>query len=580
MLAERAPDLPTRQQTMREAIAWSYALLSSQEQWTLRQLGVCANGFSLQAAEAICGRDGHAPHVLDDLTTLVAHSLIHRVERADGSSCIIMLETIREYALEQLDVHHERERAVQAHSAYFCSLVESITAPTQAGGHGSFDLSVLDDDYANLQTALGWAIDHHDIALGERLVAGMWRYWYTRGLLTEGRRWAEALLELVGDTDQRWMHESPSLAAANNQAGRDDHFSAAEQPCSGDTRSRSASFAAALNGAGMLAFRQGDHNAAIMLLRRSLALHRWRDDKRGIAAVLNNLGIVAADQGLNAEARTFHEESLAIKRELGNAHDIAVSLNNLGCVARAQGHYAQAMAFFAENLTIQRTLGDIYRIAHALGNLGTQAYVQGDYEQAQEYYLDCLALQERIGDRQGIALTTLNLGEVARARGALDEALTQGHMALSMFRVLGEPMRTVSALSLLASARYALGDLPSAGDFLREILDVSRTLTTHRTLHQWAIVLAGLARDGGQHSIAVQFLTAAKSRRKAQGARWTSSEQQEYETSLEYSRNHMNVSAFREAQDAASVWSWQDLLNNAREYLGRYDKFSHEEADA
>lgn len=571
ILAEHAPDLPSRHQTMRDTIAWSYVLLTSREQWTFRQLGVCANGCSLHAAEAICGREGNAPHVLDDLTTLVAHSLIHRGERAHGNSYITMLEAIHEYALEQLDSHGERDAAAQAHSAYFCSFLESIVAGTESGGHGAFDLKVLDDDYANLQAALGWAIDRHDVAMGERLVAGMWRYWYMRGFLTEGRRWAESLLEMVGDTDQRWMNERFPLAASQGTSGTEEG-SSIERHQHGETLTRSANLAAALNGAGMLAFRQGDHVTATTWLRRSLALYRWRGDKRGIAAVLNNLGIVVTDQGLYAEARTFHEESLAMKRELSNAHDIAISLNNLGCVARAQGQFAQATAFFEENLSIQRALGDTYRIAHALGNLGTQAYVQSEYDQAYEHYLECLALQKRLGDSQGIALTTLNLGEVAKARGALSEALTKARDSVAMFRALGEPMRVVSALSLLASTSYAQGDSRSAWVYLQEILDLSRKLVSHRAVHQWAILLARLAYDEGLHIIATQFLVVAESQRTANGATWTPTEQQDYDLCLTQLRRHVKASDFQEAQDAASAWSWEELLMNARECLVRRDR--------
>lgn len=579
VLAEHAPDLPSRQQTMREAITWSYSLLSAREQWVFRHLGVVANGCSAEAAEAICTQgNGDVPQVLDDLVTLAAHSLIHRFERSDGTSAIMMLETIREYALEQLEIHGERAAAERMHSSYFSARAEAQAADARAG-YESFDGRVLDDDYANLQAALGWAIDHRDEAMGERLVAGLWRYWYARGMLTEGRRWVESLLDMVGDIDRCWMSGGPPRTAFEGPTGVDYQRSVERNHTEGaDTRS--VFLAAALNGAGMIAFRQGDHAMASAWLRRCLALYRWRGDKRWTAAVLNNLGIVAADQGLNAAAQRFHERSLAMKRELGNPHDIAVSLNNLGCVARARGRYAQAIAYFEENLTIQRALGDNYRIAHALGNLGTQAYVQGDYAQAYERYLECLALQERVGDRQGIALTKLNLGEVAKARGALGQAVTEGRDSLRMFRALGEPMRMISALSLLASASYAQGDSRSARVYVREILDLSRNLVSHRAVHQWVIVLARLAFDSGLHLDAVQLLMAAASQRDGRRAIWTPAERKDYDMCLEHLRTCVRAAAFQNARNAAKRWSWTELLRNARECLDRCGRLQHEEAGA
>ena len=577
LLVERGPDLPSRQQTMRDAIEWSYLLLSPNEQWTFRRLGVFANGFSLEAAESICSRDGNAADVLDDLTALIANNLIYKVERSDGGSQIFMLETIRAYALEQLDIHHERDLVAGAHSAYYCSYVEA-QAGTSLAGQQSFDLKALDDDYANLQAALGWAIDHRDVATAERMIAGTWRYWYTRGILTEGRRWIDSLMDMVGQIDLEWIRVASSQGTPQNPSVTDDQRTR-EGDSFWEAHTRSPYLAAALNGAGMIAFRQGDYDTATSWLRRSLALHRWRDDSRGAAAALNNLGIVLADQGRHTEAESFHEESLALKRTMGSLHDVAVALNNLGCVARARGQYARAKAYFEENLAIQRARGDTYRIGHALGNLGTQAYVQGDFDHAYELYLECLSLQQQIGDRQGVAVTRLNLAEVAKERGDLDQALIQGSEGLVMFRTLGEPTRIVSALSLLVTVNYAKGDAQSARACLNELLLESRSPVPHRSGHQWTIALACMGYDEGLFTVAVQFLAAANSN-KTNGTVWTPTEQRDYEECLQQSRKRLDASVFDNAWEVASAWSWQDVLAHARRFLAHREPRTHEEAGA
>ena len=561
LLADHARDVPPRQQTMRGAIAWSYQLLSTREQRVFRRLAVFANGCSLAAAEAVCAQEGDAS-ILDDLTTLVSHSLLCRAEGMDGAPRVMMLETIREFAQEQLECEGEHHTTAHSHCAYFCSYSAARRA-YEPGRDQSFDPRSLEHEYANLRVALAWAIEQGEIGPARQLVAGLWRYWYTQGMLTEGRRWTEATLALTEDTDHHWLAEGQGAedGAAQSAAAPD---LVGQHPAN--------DLAEALNGAGMLAFRQGDVALARAWLERSLALRRWLGDQRLVAAALNNLGLVAADQGFYTEAQRLHEESLALKRALGLPQDIAVSLNNLGSVLRTLGRYAQAMLCFEENLAIQRDHGDAYRLAHALGNLGSLAYAQGEYSRAQDNYRETLALQRLLGDTQGIAISQLNLAEVAAAQGDVRLAVARGQESLDMFRAFGEPARMVSALTLLSSLYAEQGDETRAVASLRTALDLYRHMREHRTAHRWLAALAQLAQRHALYACAVQLLAASESRRIAKGVALAPTESRQYDVVRGQLRKSVEPEAFLAAWEEATCWSWDATLKCAGDVLAMCDQ--------
>jgi predicted ATPase/Tfp pilus assembly protein PilF len=540
VLTDGAQDLPMRQQTLRRTLAWSYDLLLEPEQALFRRLAIFVGGCTLEAAEVIrAALGGIDLDILDGMTALVDHSLVRMEARADGTARFTMLETLREYGQEQLALCGETEAIARAHATCCLEFVEALSERTPERD-GSFGLALRDQDYANLRVALGWAIEQGETAIGARLIAQLWRYWYTHGMLTEGRKWAESLLAMVGDAE--------------------------------DTVARAIHLAAVLNGAGMLAFRQGDYTQANVWLERSLALYRRASDTRHIAAVLNNLGIVATDQGDYAEAQRLHAESLALKRTLGVPQDVAISLSNLGCVARAQRQYALARTYLEENLTIQRAHGDVYRIAHAIGNLGTLTYAQEAYEDAYNLYTECLDLQQAIGDTQGIALTHLNLSEVTAAQGDFAEALEHGHESLRMFRALGEPARIASALVSMGLLFCAQGEATRTVAYFREALDLFRDLGTHRTAPLLAVALARLAHHYGLRISAVRFLAVATSLRAVKNAAWIPAEQRQYELLLNNLREELGQDVFQEMWDKALVWLWDDLLTSAYQVLAQCGK--------
>ena len=255
-----------------------------------------------------------------------------------------MLETIREYALERLAAAGEAAASMTRHAGYYLALAEraepELTGPEQVAW-----LDRLEREHDNLRAAFDWAYEQGADEYAVRLVGALWRFWYARGYLSEGRRWLELAL---------------------------DRGDAAPAPL----RAR------ALDGAGVLAYNQGDYNHAKDFFVESLALQRALGDKAGVAYTLSCLGAVLQYQGDFPVAVAFQEESLDLFRELGDKRGIATTLNSLGTIAQAEGDYERAAVLHQENLAVRREIGDKRGVAVTLNNVGVVALYQEDYAAA------------------------------------------------------------------------------------------------------------------------------------------------------------------------------------------------------
>ncbi|MBW3634744.1 MAG: tetratricopeptide repeat protein, partial [Chloroflexi bacterium] len=306
-------DLPSRQQTLRAAIEWSHDLLDPDEQALFARLAVFSGGCTFEAAEAVCDGSGDLPFdVLDGLDSLTQKSLLRPEDGADGAPRFTMLETIREFGLERLDATGDADNLHRAHVDYYVTLAEEaepqLTSPDQVAW-----LNRLGAEHDNFRSALGWLEQEDEDATRLRFVAALWRFWWMRGHLTEGRRWLER-----------------SLAEADDQLP--------------------AVLAHALGGAGILAESQGDYEQATDLHVKALHLLRLVGDQIGIAFSLTNLGIVADALGDYDRANDVHTQALAIWREAGDELGMASSLNELGTLAINRGDYEAAEELLSQSL--------------------------------------------------------------------------------------------------------------------------------------------------------------------------------------------------------------------------------------
>ncbi len=417
-------DRPERQQTMRAAIAWSHDLLSQEEQRLFRRLAVFVGGVTLEAVEAIFSEPGDASaSIRTDVESLVDKQLV-RAEEDAGAVRLTMLETIREYALEQMAANGETEAMLRRHTAYFLTFAEAAE-PALIGPVHKPILARLEVDHENLRAALQWARDAAEPGIGLRLAAALWPFWNVHSYLREGREWLEIFLARTVGNDQP-----------------------------GDATTR----AKALSGAAMLAHQQGDVTQSAAYAEECLTLYRQWEDKRGIAFALNLLGAAAFEHNDYERATARYTESLALRREIRDHWGIAGSLNNLGRTARFQGDFARAAAFYEESEALRREIGDKLGVAIALGNRGHMARDQGDHVRAGPLLEESLLLYQEMQDKRGIAIVLNQLAQLAHDVGDTQRARMLCEESLALRQDIGDKWGIANSLSTLGEIAYAAGD--------------------------------------------------------------------------------------------------------------------------
>lgn len=402
LLSGGARDRPSRQQTMRGAISWSYDLLNDEEKKLFRHLSVFVGGWELEAAEAICRKSvDFEIDVLEGVESLIDNSLLQQMEMRDSEPRFFMLETITEFGLEQLTLNSEDKHTRISHAEFFLQLAERGETELLGAQQESW-LDRFEIEHDNFRAAARWAEQNQELELGLRLAGALWRFWEMRGYLSEGRKRLSALLSL-GDTQSTMKQRSKALYAA-----------------------------------GVLADAQCDYSSARSLFEEKLSLHRKLNDDWGIANSINNLGIMALRDRDYFGARTLYEESLSIWRKLGNQRAIALSLANLGNVADLLGEYDSAHAFYADSLDVFKQLKDERGVALSFEHMGDVARHRLDYQSARGFYDQSLAILIKLGDKRGVAHLLSDMGDMASERSDYGGARPLYEESMVIFSELGD----------------------------------------------------------------------------------------------------------------------------------------------
>jgi predicted ATPase len=385
ILTRGARDLPERQQTLRNTIAWSYDLLEAGEQQLFRRLSVFAGGFTVEAVEAVCvfeafrtlssseANEGAA--VLEQLAQLLDRSLVQPQQGTGGEPRFTMLETIHEYAQEQLQASGEVATVQQRHADYFLRVALEAD-PHMFGPEREVWMERLDREDANLRAALSWSkADGNAVQTGLRLVGALSFYWFLRGSVREGRTWLEGMLARTAGTD------------------------------------RSAARGKALLGAGWLAWVEGDYAAASLRTEESLSIAREMGDKREIGNAEELLGLVRMGQRNSAAARPLLEESRTIFKDLGDGWTEAMVLYFLGMAAYFSGNRAAARAHYEESLRLFQEQGDVFGVTLLVSALEVVLLPQGDEETARSLYEQSLPLLRASRDRGRLGMLLINTGD-------------------------------------------------------------------------------------------------------------------------------------------------------------------------
>jgi predicted ATPase/DNA-binding CsgD family transcriptional regulator len=408
-------DLPTRQQTLRNTVEWSYSLLNSDEQRMFRRMAVFVGGCTLEALEAVCNREGvDALEILDRVESLLDKSLLYQGAQGGSEQRCMMLATIREYALERLRESREEDAISDAHAAYYLTFAERGDLALRGPEQDEW-LEQLEAEHHNLRTALHWFVEHGEADGALRLSSALSWFWYLHGYLREGCGWLERVLTLPG-ASQRTVYRAKALYSV-----------------------------------GGLARFQGYFTLAHSSLEESLALWRELGDRQGCAYTLARLGTVLKLQGNLAVAHGLLEESVVLFREGGDKWGLALALFGLGEVATSEGDLPSAHRCLQESLSLWQEVGDTWGLALALYGLGEVMRCQGDYEQAAKFYDESLALFRHLGNKWRIAYVLHNLGHVARAQGNYEGMAALFEESFVLFRELGHKAGIADCLAGLAA---------------------------------------------------------------------------------------------------------------------------------
>ncbi|MET0730385.1 MAG: BTAD domain-containing putative transcriptional regulator [Solirubrobacterales bacterium] len=348
LLSSGPRDAPQRQQTLRAAIGWSYDLLEAEAQRLFSHLGVFTGGFTLTAAETVCG-----PAALDGIAALADHSLL---ARSDGR--FEMLETVREYALEKLTDSGELLAVRDRHAEAFATLLAGVENALESPQVPEW-LRLLDAERDNIRAALRHAVEASDADTAISLIGPMWRYWFIRGAIAEGRELTVSALNIGGGR--------PELRLIG------------------------------ANAAGILAAEQGDFDAAREHFEEALVYSNATGARRRAARVGSNLGNLAVYAGDFETAIARYAEATEIARELGDERTSSLMLQNLGLALDGNGQVEEAIAAIEESIAIARRVGDPAHISSTVRSLA-RVLIRVDPERSGELMRESLTLGLELGD--------------------------------------------------------------------------------------------------------------------------------------------------------------------------------------
>jgi hypothetical protein len=357
LLTGGAQDLDERQRTLRATIGWSYELLSEQEKMLLARISVFADGFRLDAAEAVCDDDADlALDLLDGLASLIDKNLLKQKTDPDGEPRYWSLETIQEFAYERLGESIEAEAIRRRHGEHYLRLSEQAARQLEGGEHQSTWMMRLEQEHSNLRSALTfWRREpESQVAIALSLEP----FWRLRGHWQEGRRWLEEALAASNEASPQRL-----------RALEDTHY---------------------------FAYLQGDTERARMLLEEMLPLARRLENRPMIALALNGLANL---EGNHDRAAVLYEESLKFCE---GEHDSVHPLSGLGFLALFRSDYKSARMYFERSITIGRAFRDDYEVVQDMASLAMVAAFEGEEQEAMTLVGESIELAHKLDSRPAL----------------------------------------------------------------------------------------------------------------------------------------------------------------------------------
>ena len=420
-------DLPRRQRTLRDAIAWSYDLLEEPDRRLFARLAVFVGGFSLEAVEAVANTgDELGVDTFDGVASLANKSLLRQMVTGPEEPRFFMLETIREYAGERLDADPDAENVRRRHARFFLDVAERAE-PELTGADQARWLDALEADHDNVRAAIAWAAEE-DLNVALRMGGALWRFWQFRGHLREAADRLEGLLERSGWSDR-------------------------------EARAK------ALEGAGGVAYWMGDFARARRWYEQCLEIRLELGDRRQIAEAKYNLAFAHGiapkpTQDLETAMRLL-DEALALFEEFGDEEGIAKATWGLATMAYGAEDWERVAALATASVERFRRLDKPFGLAWALHMEALALAILGHPDEAEVSLREAMGIFLPSDDRSALALLLADLSILAESRGEIDRAVRLAGAAESAEEEIGTGL-LVSDTTVAKRLQKLLASVPGA----------------------------------------------------------------------------------------------------------------------
>ncbi len=476
-LSSQLQDTPKRHRSLRAVFDHTWDILSVKEKSVFKRLSIFQNGFGREAAEKIAGAS------LVDLTTLADKSLIRR----NQSGRYEILRTIKQFAAEKLEAASTEKKETQVQFCQFYARMLDTPAGPQDQDMTAALHEKIAEEMENVRAAWQWSVENAMFEEVDKMLTKIHSYYEGRSWLQEGIKAFQLALNKLETKAQNDKHGSVINRLRS-------HLGALHQRLSQYALARlllENSLAAfkhlnspkdisfCLNELGIIAYKQGQYEAALDHYAGSKAIKEATGDKQGLASTINNQAIVHLALGNLAEARALHEQALALRTQLNDRFGMASSMNNLANVIMNSGEYDEAKRLYEKSLAIRQEIKDRTGIASCLNNLG-MIYEKMDQDaKAHSLFLESLKLKQDIGDLTSSVNTYSNLGSLALKSDALDETREYLLKGLEISMKLMATPRIMELMKDVALLYLKKGDKENA--FLSAALILSQPASTKET---------------------------------------------------------------------------------------------------
>ncbi len=432
VLSSGARDQPERLRTMRNAIAWSYDLLTPDEQMLFQYLSVFVGGFTLEAAEAVVDGAELPTNTVDGIASLIDNSLLRQVDQPHGEHRFLMLSTIREFGLEQLSTTHMEETARRRHADWCVALVERAE-PEFGGPNVVWWLNHVEREHDNISQSLAWLLETGDVEISMRITAAIWMFWFFRCHFREARSWLDRILEQIPNTPSSIHARTLTIAGLFTEAVGD--FDEANKKLDAGRQMATVLGDKICLGMAMLTLgdvadntghceRAEEYLLTAVELFREAGLHYW------LALTLAFLGSLAQRRGDETAAQSLMDEALDLSRKIGFLWGTAISLNRLGRLARSREDNREAEEHYRESLALWRKLGDRWRMSRSLIDLADVACADRQFEYATQLLGAAEAINESIGASESFVDDSVRQRVLKVVTEQLDEETFAGALAM------------------------------------------------------------------------------------------------------------------------------------------------------